>query len=324
MEKPSDEENEQVPIRSKSRAGTINEGPTDIKAPTAAILLEKIAHLESQLSRLTDIVDFRHGDVRVPTADSLPTDSHISHKDDTWCVRCRRGGLSQSDVPRDESVSEPDFGDPMSCFRVLGETSINQTLQQVENILESPGSDKPVFDKPVQAKTTPPCSTSLTVAIDSAPMPDVLMDKLRRHDLKPSKEDWDQLYDNYCEFVFPLFPFLHLPSLQKAYAQLWNSLGQGSWAAQAAPPSTVDDVAQVLICLALGRCTTSVRAQATEATHSAGWKLYSAAVDLLGNLVDPMGEGSPRVFRLQSLALMVCVCMTLFSAPFFRGCLLFL
>jgi hypothetical protein len=108
---------------------------------------------------------------------------------------------------------------------------------------------------------------------------------LARHQLPPNKAEWDIPLDLYCEDVHPLYPFLHLPSLRRSYAQLMGEDDLGAVGK--------DAFAQVILCLALGRCMTSVRAETSEGTQSSGWTFYAAALECVGEVNNPLRSITP-------------------------------
>ncbi|KAJ5208764.1 hypothetical protein N7449_003143 [Penicillium cf. viridicatum] len=103
-------------------------------------------------------------------------------------------------------------------------------------------------------------------------------------------------------------PDIHkvLQSLWRQYIELWDT-----WFSETLNPGLLGGrdeqitVAQLFMCLAIGRCTASPRVASAEARHSAGWSLYGAATDLFGDILSSFEECSNQVLVLQTLALMV-------------------
>lgn len=193
-----------------------------------------------------------------------------------------------------------------NCASTLGGTSIDQTLQQVELDLET-------HPLPTQGSRMRPTTQESSLNLDKgqsgvrAPFSARLRTTrlLQRHGLAPNENEWDELFSNFCEFVYPLFPFLHLPSLEATYSGLWALLRQQLYERAETVGPSADELAQVLICLALGRCTHSARTSAFEGFHSAGWKFYTAAAEVVGSLFDPICDIGATVERLQTLTCMV-------------------
>jgi hypothetical protein len=197
--------------------------------------------------------------------------------------------------PSGAGTADPDFG-PEDELSYVGETSISRTLQQVEDSLHElglPGKDYGT------AAAVSPSSALLNERpmVNSISSRRPLLQILSKHQLRPNKAEWDILLDLYCDDVHPLYPFLHLPSLRRAYTQLMDQDGSTT--------AGTDSFSQVLICLALGRCTTSVRAETSEGTQSSGWAFYTAALECVGEVVDPLRETSSGLPRLQVLTLIV-------------------
>ncbi|KAJ5858592.1 hypothetical protein N7534_003869 [Penicillium rubens] len=242
---------------------------------TTTLLIERVSGVERQLQQLISSLR-NHPNSRSPRSEE-PAD-----QEETTDPRHSGAG-----------TADPDFG-PTDESSYVGETSISRTLQQVEHSLHELGL-------PAKNTTTAisPASALLNEvpATSSSSFREWVLQTLTKHHLRPDKAEWDILLDLYCEDVHPLYPFFHLPSLRRSYAQLMghNELSTAG----------KDSVAQVLICLALGRCTTSVRIETSEGTQSSGWAFYTAALDCIGGIIDPLRETSLGLQRLQVLTLMI-------------------
>lgn len=192
--------------------------------------------------------------------------------------------------------------------RTLGETSIDLTLQQAEldldvhppslqsSRLATAAQDGSLIMNRKHSGTSAPLSTRLR-----------MMRLLQRHDLVADENEWDELFSNFCEYVYPLFPFFHLPSLEATYSAIWALLQRQFYERADTPAPSADELAQVLICLALGRCTHSARTSAFEGFLSSGWKFYTAAAESVGSLFDPTCDAGATIERLQTLTCMVSI-----------------
>jgi hypothetical protein len=243
-------------------------------------LLERISGIEKQLHHLVSSLQ-RPYEPRI-LADRVESLRYGDEAADDE----RTSGVGASD-PDLEPVDEPSY---------VGETSISHTLQQVENSLHGLGLPAKEINTPVVVS---PSSALLNEAAAGSSSRKEVLQILSRHQLPSNKAEWDILLDLYCEDVHPLYPFLHLPSLRRSYAQLMGDDDLGAVGK--------DSFAQVILCLALGRCTTSVRAETSEGTQSSGWTFYTAALECVGEVNNPLRETSMGLPRLQVLALMVCI-----------------
>ncbi|KAL4905535.1 fungal-specific transcription factor domain-containing protein [Aspergillus multicolor] len=190
-----------------------------------------------------------------------------------------------------------------------GETSIRYTLTQLERDLVRAGGTPEYLDGSPSRKSTPALTPAPSPGVECSQTSGIALDMhnaLRKYGVEASKPQWDTYLDTFCNAIHTMYPFLHLPSLWCQYNEMWQS-----WSAERSFSDTHcgrDEqiaVAQVLICLAVGRCTTSPRVAGAEARHSAGWSLYSAATDLFGDILSSFEECSNQILVLQTLALMV-------------------
>ncbi|KAF9890589.1 hypothetical protein FE257_005720 [Aspergillus nanangensis] len=251
---------------------------------TTTLLVERVSGIERQLQQLISSLSSRTDPRAGVECAQRPRCEEPARQEDT---------TTRPHPSAAAAAADPEFG-PAEEPSYVGETSISRTLQQVEDSLHELG---------LPAKNTPaaisPSSALLNEvgATSSSSLRAWILQTLDKHELQPDKAEWDVLLDLYCEDVYPLYPFLHIPSLRRSYAQLLghNELGTAG----------KDSLAQVLICLGLGRCTTSVRAETSEGTQSSGWAFYTAALDCVGGILDPLRETSLGLQRLQVLALMI-------------------
>jgi hypothetical protein len=215
--------------------------------------------------------------------DNYFRDLHLTH-DDTR-------GTELGFNPDSEEEDSPAY---------IGETAISHTLQRVEQSLHELGTR----GKDTKSSIFSPASSLHTTEdfiADRDLVGKTLFGALYQYQLYPRKSEWDTLLDLFCEDVHPLYPFLHLPCLRGSYDMLVGGLNSINWKID---NPGADSFAQVLICLALGRCTTSVRVETSDGLQTSGWSLYCADVESLGDIFDPFKQNS-SLSRLQVLLLMV-------------------
>ncbi|KAJ5765254.1 hypothetical protein N7520_004813 [Penicillium odoratum] len=131
---------------------------------------------------------------------------------------------------------------------------------------------------------------------------------LRKYGIDPKKEQWDASLRIFCNEVYIMYPFLDLRSLWDHYAGLWNG-----WLSVPCNPTlnvTIEQdrsplVTQVFVCLAIGQCTASPRNTSEDGRYSAGWSLYRAALEFLGDVFASFEEYEDQLLILQIFALMV-------------------
>ncbi|KAL4889514.1 fungal-specific transcription factor domain-containing protein [Aspergillus ambiguus] len=181
-----------------------------------------------------------------------------------------------------------------------GETSISHTLNQIEGYL-----DYQEYPSMRRESTTSLASLPMSpVEYTSHPYTITGTRKaLAKHGVKPNKGHWDSFMKTFCDEVHILYPFLHIASLWDSYACMWRSnFALGTRAHT--PNDHRIAIAQVWICLALGKCTESPRVHTEEGKHSAGWSLFSAAIDLIGDLLGCFRICSDATLVLQTFSLM--------------------
>ncbi|PWY90423.1 hypothetical protein BO94DRAFT_514240 [Aspergillus sclerotioniger CBS 115572] len=191
---------------------------------------------------------------------------------------------------------------PANLNSFSGETSIRHVLDQVEGRLETTRrrGTATVMDSSISTPAlTPPPHHGGAKAI-----PDDIYSVLQIYGIEPKQSEWDKPLDVFCTEIHILYPFLHLPTLQAKYDMLWH--GRLTQSHEPNTPNQLKNtgVAQLLLCIAIGRCTESPRVQSREGRHSAGWSLYGAASELLGDLFGCFGSCSDPLELLQTLALM--------------------
>ncbi|OJK03456.1 hypothetical protein ASPACDRAFT_111253 [Aspergillus aculeatus ATCC 16872] len=189
-----------------------------------------------------------------------------------------------------------------------GETSIQYTLKQVEGHLVNLDHrfETTIAVSPDRMSTpalTPPSSPSGEATSRVASDLHRLLD---RHGIAADKAQWDRILHTFCNEIHIMYPLLHLPTLWHRYTEMWTT-----WSLADMEPCMLISrhkqfaMAQILICLATGRCTASPRIAGAEARHSAGWSLYRAAAELVGDILDCFEECPDQILVLQTLALMV-------------------
>lgn len=125
---------------------------------------------------------------------------------------------------------------------------------------------------------------------------------LLSNEIAVDRTRWDSCIEIFFEEVAILYPMLHVPDVRAFYAQMWED-----WFLLPSGPASHRyriRVAQVFLCLATGTCTGSTRAIVEDGKHAAGWSLYSAAMDVIGDLFEICESDSPME-ALQTLALIV-------------------
>ncbi|PYH89036.1 hypothetical protein BO71DRAFT_390441 [Aspergillus ellipticus CBS 707.79] len=195
----------------------------------------------------------------------------------------------------------------MEVVDFSGETSIRHTLTQVESRLEK-----------IQETETPGRASQVRVStpgLTPSPHPDGGAKRqgpfdachiLQKYAIAIDKGQGERSLQLFCNEIHIMYPFVHLPTLWKDYANIWD----GNFT----PPAESDVVgrskyrmtfARILLCMAVGRCTESPRAEHCEGKYSAGWSLYGAASELLGDPFSSFGNPSDPIQFLQTLALII-------------------
>ncbi|KAB8239224.1 transcription factor domain-containing protein [Aspergillus alliaceus] len=128
---------------------------------------------------------------------------------------------------------------------------------------------------------------------------------LNAYGIDPHKDEWDAYMRTCCDEIHILYPFLHIPSLWAKYANMWRSGFSSSEHEFQRSGDYRIMIAQVWVCIALGRCTESPRVSSEQGKHSSGWSLFEAATDLIGDLVGCFRACSRPIVVLQTYALMV-------------------
>ncbi|RAK81717.1 fungal specific transcription factor domain-containing protein [Aspergillus fijiensis CBS 313.89] len=239
---------------------------------------------------------------------TLASNSSISvHGRDPDTVTATHPGL-RSEGTRTDITPRRKYSTQVQQRSFSGETSIQYTLDQVEGHLVNSDHrfESAITVSPDRMSTpalTPPSSPSgeatSRVASD-------LHRLLHRHGIAADKAEWDRCMHTFCNEIHTMYPLLHLPTLWHRYTEMWTT-----WSL-ADPERRMPigrhkqfAMAQLLICLATGRCTASPRIAGAEARHSAGWSLYRAAAELVGDILNCFEECSDQILVLQTLALMV-------------------
>ncbi|KAI9373484.1 fungal-specific transcription factor domain-containing protein [Aspergillus egyptiacus] len=184
-----------------------------------------------------------------------------------------------------------------------GETSIRSTLEHLEAHLERQRDREPNHPSEV---TTPALTPPPLPQAHAPPrgIPD-LCKTLHDYEIVIQKSQWDHFMKVFCDEVHNLYPLLNLRDLWEQYALFWwDHITSPSASRQLNRESRVS-VSQILICLAIGRCTASPRIPGQGGRHSAGWSFYGAALELFGDFLDCFEECSNQLILLQTLSLMV-------------------
>ncbi|KAB8253989.1 fungal-specific transcription factor domain-containing protein [Aspergillus pseudonomiae] len=223
-------------------------------------------------------------------------------------------GTDGSSHLREANVRRPITSDISNAVRAQvpafsGESSINHTLDQIEGYLERTdvtydnAEHQPMSCQASGISLTAP-SSPLAGSRETREAVDIRK-ILNGYGIDPRKEEWDGYMHTFCDEVHILYPFLHIPSLWANYANMWNSGFSSTEHEFQRSKDYRMMVAQVWVCIALGRCTESPRLCSEEGKHSAGWSIFEAATDLIGDLVGCFRACSRPTIILQTYALMV-------------------
>ncbi|KAL6233349.1 fungal-specific transcription factor domain-containing protein [Aspergillus navahoensis] len=180
---------------------------------------------------------------------------------------------------------------PDDAAPFVGESSMVHTLNQVENRFQQIRTISHPSNQPTSSPRSP-----VREAPNQRIQSNYLHCVLRAHSVLADRAKWNQYLQAYTNEVHVLYPILHLPTLRQEYGQLWDEGSAEYTKAQAA---------RILICLAIGRCTSASRAGLEEVRHSSGWSLYSAAMDMLGGEAGLFTLNGSTLLVLQTLTLMV-------------------
>lgn len=217
-----------------------------------------------------------------------------------------QGGFTNTGVHSKSSGARSSHKVSVPTFS--GETSIFHTLDQVEAHLNIGARQDANSAASQTTKTSLPSSpVSHGNAIEDREK--IYIKKvLSEFDIEPDRRCWDEFLETFCHEIHILYPMLHLPTLRSTYIDMWSR-----YISQEREIRCDDRfaIAQVWICLAIGRCTQSPRIHGEDGRHSAGWSLYDAALQLTGELFSSFHECSSHILVLQTLVLAVC-------APQFR------
>jgi hypothetical protein len=186
----------------------------------------------------------------------------------------------------------------------VGETSILHTLRQTEAQLGNLGAEfRPNTPLSSGRPLTPKFCSTIDINAEKNSR-SWLRSILLSYGIVPDKTEYDTLLYIFFDELHILYPFLHPPTVRQTYDYLWrrsllvspNDLEQDG--------ESRISVAIVFICLANGRCTASSRVDNADATHSAGWSLYSVATYLLRQFLDLTFDSAITLHELQASALM--------------------
>lgn len=207
---------------------------------------------------------------------------------------------------------------PVQTF--AGESSISHTLNQIEGYLEQRGVEHGQREHAPPRRDSTSSLKSLHTTIlsplqSSRPISQVADagNFLMKHGVHPDRAQWNGYMETFCEEVHILYPFLNLETAWANYTKMWDS---GFSAPTDRSHVQVDYrivIAQTWICVTLGKCTESPRVNSEEGKHSAGWDLFAAAVDLIGDLLGCFRNCSDPTLVLQTFTLMVLMNLSIVS-----------
>lgn len=186
-----------------------------------------------------------------------------------------------------------------------GETSIFHTLNQVEAHLDIGARQNANSVASQTMKTSLPPSPVSHGDITEHQEKIYIRKVLIEFDIEPDRRRWDEFLETFCHEIHILYPMLHLPTLRSNYIGMWNRYLSQEREIRCDDRLDRFAIAQVWICLAIGRCTKSPRIHGEDGRHSAGWSLYDAATQLTGELLSSFQECSSPILVLQTLVLIV-------------------
>ncbi|KAL4863938.1 fungal-specific transcription factor domain-containing protein [Aspergillus spectabilis] len=193
-----------------------------------------------------------------------------------------------------------------------GETSIRHIIKEVTENLDAVatqyGNNCASSSSSIPADMDKPSSPSTQDRLDTKTESggNDIRKILLRHDIDLHMLPLEDFMALFSHEVHILYPFLHLPTL---WENFWKFYETCYWVP---PPSSRQvlsryKAAQILLCLAIGLCTGLPRVDSRNRNrkHDAGWSLYTAAMELLGDVFDCFNRGSNPILVLQTLALAV-------------------
>lgn len=187
----------------------------------------------------------------------------------------------------------------------VGETSMLHALRQTEAQFDNLGAEfRPNSPLSNGRPLTPKFRSTVNINAEKNSR-SWLRSILLSYGIVPDKTEYDTLLYVFFDELHILYPFLHPPTVRQTYNYLWQrSLLVSSDDLEQDGESRIS-VAIVFICLANGRCTASSRVDNADASHSAGWSLYSVATYLLRQFLDMAFDSAITLHGLQASSLMV-------------------
>lgn len=196
--------------------------------------------------------------------------------------------------------------------------SRDQTLSQSQTpLLEDrhvhPGAERSIDSGEGLAATPPEHKNANVLAMKQSTLSKVM----ETSEVCSSIDEWPTLLKTFCEAVHPLYPFIDISALRASLTGLQQHVHTQVPRVEATlSENMLESYAQVLVCLALGRCTRYGRSSVDSGRYSAGWRFYCAAIDLLGNIFDPCVRSRCGLSRVQTFTLMVMHCVNSLVAIF--------
>lgn len=196
--------------------------------------------------------------------------------------------------------------------------SRDQTLSQSQTpLLEDrhvhPGAERSIDSGEGLAATYPEHKSANMPAMNQSTLSKVM----ETSEVCSSIDEWPTLLETFCEAVHPLYPFIEISALRVSLTGLQQHVHTQVPRVEATlSENMLESYAQVLVCLALGRCTMYGRSSVDSGRYSAGWRFYCAAIDLLGNTFDPCVRSRCGLSRVQTFTLMVMHCVNSLVAIF--------
>lgn len=211
-----------------------------------------------------------------------------------------RANLAKSNQPIIDSHDTNQSESAPMAEGFNGEPSIAHLLHEMEGHLQELGMARSLT-------ATPPTNQPLTPTRGQCRAErniDCTQVALDAHGIIPNRDKWNILLNTFLNEVHVLYPFLHLPILRSTYEGLCDRLLMPSSAVGEGKSQRIK-ISQVLFCLATGQCSESSRKETEDGRHSAGWSLFQAGMDILGNPLDVFDDFSISLDGLQAMILAV-------------------
>lgn len=190
----------------------------------------------------------------------------------------------------------------------VGEASERNHVGQTTEVGVSPTAS-PVNHRPLTPRVRP--VDQLTSRKPRPNSDSWLRELLHSFGVVPESLDSRAFLGVFFDEVHIIYPFLHPPSIWQTLEIVWGRALRISMEDLEKQGESKCTVALLFVCLAIGRCTASSRKPDSDGAQSAGWSLYSVAVELMRPYLDVTSDSTTSLYSLEVLATMV---MSLFSS----------